>query len=45
MQARDSLLPIQRRALVALTGLSPQWTLTGGGALAGFHLNHRLTRC
>ena len=44
MQARDSLLPVQRRALVALAGLEPRWTLTGGGALAGFHLGHRLTR-
>jgi hypothetical protein len=27
-----------------LSRLSPSWTLTGGGALAGFHLAHRETR-
>jgi hypothetical protein len=25
-------------------GLQPPWTLTGGGALAGFHTKHRETR-
>jgi hypothetical protein len=30
--------------LVALAGIEPRWTLTGGGALAGFHLGHRSTR-
>jgi hypothetical protein len=24
--------------------LTPPWTLTGGGALAGVHLGHRVTR-
>jgi hypothetical protein len=27
-----------------LAGLDPPWTLTGGGALVGFHLGHRETR-
>ncbi|MDP2308761.1 MAG: nucleotidyl transferase AbiEii/AbiGii toxin family protein [Pseudomonadota bacterium] len=27
-----------------LAGLDPRWTLTGGGALAGFHLAHRRTK-
>lgn len=44
MQPHDSLSSLQRRVLVALAGLEPRWTLTGGGALAGFHLGHRLTR-
>lgn len=38
------LTPLQRRILRALSGLSPPWTLTGGGALAGVHLGHRSTR-
>jgi hypothetical protein len=38
------LSPLQRRILKALAGLSPPWTLTGGGALVGFHLGHRETR-
>ena len=38
----DGLTP--RRILRALAGLNPPWTLTGGGALAGFHLAHRETR-
>ncbi len=40
----SSLTPLQRRALVLLAGMDPAWTLTGGGALAGFHLGHRPTR-
>lgn len=44
MKPLDSLQPIQRKVLVALAGLAPRWTLSGGGALAGFHLGHRLTR-
>ena len=28
----------------ALAGIEPRWTLTGGAALAGFHLGHRTTR-
>jgi hypothetical protein len=40
----DRLTPLQRRILRALAGLTPPWTLTGGGALAGVHLGHRETR-
>lgn len=32
------------RVLRTLATLDPRWTLTGGGALAGFHLGHRRTR-
>lgn len=38
------LSELQARVLVALAGLQPPWTLTGGAALAGFHLQHRTTR-
>jgi hypothetical protein len=38
------LTPLQRRILRALAGMTPPWTLTGGGALAGVHLGHRETR-
>ena len=41
----DKLTPLQRRILRALAGrFTPSWTLTGGAALAGFHLKHRPTR-
>jgi len=40
----DSLDPLQQRILRVLAGLEPPWTLTGGAALAGFHLGHRTTR-
>jgi hypothetical protein len=40
----DRLTPLQRRILRVLAGLTPPWTLTGGGALAGVHLGHRETR-
>jgi hypothetical protein len=40
----DRLTPLQRRILRVLAGLTPPWTLTGGGALAGIHLGHRKTR-
>ena len=30
--------------LSVLAPLEPRWTLTGGGALVGFHLHHRTTR-
>lgn len=30
--------------LALLAGIEPSWTLTGGAALAGFHLGHRVTR-
>lgn len=36
------LSPLQVRVLRALSGLP--WTLTGGGALVGYHLGHRTTR-
>jgi predicted nucleotidyltransferase len=39
-----SLSALQVRVLRALAGLSPRWTLTGGGALAGFYLAHRQTK-
>ena len=38
------LLPIQEDILALLAGMEPPWTLTGGGALVGFHLGHRQTR-
>lgn len=44
MEPRDSLSPVQRAVLRGLATLEPRWTLTGGGALAGFHLGHRGTR-
>lgn len=40
----NRLTPLQRRLLRLLAGLTPPWTLTGGGALAGVHLGHRETR-
>lgn len=40
----DSLSPLQRRILRVLAPITPPWTLTGGGALAGVHLGHRETR-
>ena len=40
----DKLTSLQRRILRVLAGLSPPWTLTGGGALAGIYLRHRTTR-
>jgi hypothetical protein len=40
----DRLSSLQRRILRVLAPLDPPWTLTGGGALAGFHLGHRETR-
>jgi len=39
------LSALQGRVLEALAGrLDPPWTLTGGGALVGVHLQHRETR-
>jgi hypothetical protein len=35
---------LQARVLAVLAGIEPTWTLTGGAALAGFHLGHRVTR-
>lgn len=37
-----SLTALQARVLRVLRGLP--WTLTGGGALIGYHLHHRATR-
>jgi hypothetical protein len=39
-----ALTPLQLHILEALADLEPPWTLTGGGALVGFHLKHRTTR-
>jgi hypothetical protein len=41
--AGGNLTPLQWRSLEILGGLEPPWTLTGGGALVGFHLQHRVT--
>jgi hypothetical protein len=38
------LTPLQERLLVVLAGMEPPWTLSGGGALAGFYTAHRDTR-
>lgn len=38
------LSPLQREVLQVLAAVRPPWTLTGGAALAGFHLLHRTTR-
>lgn len=35
---------LQRRILAVLAGFDPPWRLTGGAALAGYHLGHRTTR-
>jgi Nucleotidyl transferase AbiEii toxin, Type IV TA system len=40
----DKLTPLQWRILEVLSSIQPRWALTGGGALAGFHLKHRLTK-
>ena len=40
----SKLSPLQEQVLIALSGLQPPWTLTGGAALAGFHTKHRETR-
>ncbi len=40
----DRLTALQWRILAVLSDLQPPWTLTGGGALAGFHLKHRTTK-
>jgi hypothetical protein len=40
----DRLSGLQWRILGILSGLEPQWTLTGGAALAGVHLKHRTTK-
>ncbi len=38
------LTALQWHILEILSDLQPPWTLTGGGALAGFHLKHRTTK-
>ena len=40
----NKLSPLQVRVIEALSDLDPPWTLTGGAALVGFHLHHRITR-
>ena len=42
--APSRLSAIQEHVLVILSGMQPVWTLTGGGALVGFHTRHRETR-
>ena len=42
--ALGKLSDLQERVLVALAGIEPPWTLSGGAALAGFHTAHRETR-
>jgi len=42
--ADSRLTPLQERVLGELAGRPAGWTLTGGGALAGFHTRHRTTR-
>lgn len=44
MEPSSRLSPLQLRILETLASLDPPFTLTGGGALAGFHLGHRVTR-
>ena len=38
------LTALQEKLLLVLAGIDPPWTLSGGGALAGFHAAHRATR-
>lgn len=40
----SQLTDLQTRVLAILHEVRPEWTLTGGAALAGFHLGHRTTR-
>lgn len=44
MTSGGNLDELQLRVLAALGGMEPPFVLSGGGALAGFHLGHRLTR-
>jgi predicted nucleotidyltransferase component of viral defense system len=41
---RGRLTALQSRVLEVLAGFEPPLTLTGGGALVGFYLDHRTTR-
>ncbi len=40
---QDRLSPLQREVLEGFFELAPGYFLTGGAALAGFHLGHRTT--
>lgn len=40
---QDRLSPLQRELLEGFFELAPEFFLTGGAALAGFHLGHRTT--
>ncbi len=40
---KSQLSSLQTQILVVLASDAQAWTLTGGGALAGFHLGHRRT--
>ena len=42
--AKSTLTELQERVLETLAQEEPDWILTGGAALAGFHLGHRSTR-
>lgn len=44
MASGGRLTALQVRILRTLAGLTPRWTLSGGGALAGVHTQHRTTR-
>lgn len=44
MVSAGKLTALQVRVLGTLAGLTPRWTLSGGGALAGVHTQHRTTR-
>lgn len=44
MTTLGNLTSLQTLILRALAGLDPPWTLTGGAALVGIHLRHRITR-
>jgi len=44
MSKEMGLSSLQEKILVELSQVEPRWTLTGGGALVGFHLGHRQTR-
>ena len=44
MASAGKLTALQVRILGTLAGLTPRWTLSGGGALAGVHTQHRTTR-
>jgi Nucleotidyl transferase AbiEii toxin, Type IV TA system len=41
---QGNLTPLQSRLLELLAGMQPTWTLTGGGAIVGFHVPYRTTR-